>query len=434
MPSFPAVAGDVVFKGKRSDLLNGIKFWCLVVTLVLAMVFSLYGIGFANIAPFGVYAVVAVFVFRGARRVNAGRGPTFFWSLVFFVGAATSLVAQLRLSGAMVDNSGANTFEFGMSNLVVTFFYFVMGVVAALPTRGNLSWPAFFSSLLPLIAVLPFGLGVLDYESVSLAAGREVSHLTVAQLALALVYLSYSYARGLLKVVVLAIGSATVFLTGSRTAFVLGFVVVFLLLLADTRIAFRIKAFAILAIVFVVVGIASLSEEAVGRMLFLEGLSEDSSGLSRLRQFDVGLPGLAEQLWLGDMNFVVKEFGYIGYYMHNGLSFWQEYGLPIFLIFLMVVFHVGHRIYQDLRELRIEQAPHRVFRVHLALYCLVSVVVSMSFTFKMVWFAIGLYCASYGGAHFARGPARRDRFRFSTGLGAPLKWERLPRGRSDPAC
>lgn len=368
-------------------------FWFFALTLSSVIFLRLYGFGLSNVPAFLVYlGTIFLIAHRGVLRVSRPN-HVFFVTLLFFGGAFLSIFLQNEYNGSVVDRNGVDSYGNAVSNLGISLVYFFLGYFSFLPEGAFLKRQGTLL-LLVVFAVMAFkGLGVLDYEAIKASTGIDVDQVQVSQSVLVLVLFCFAYAQREQRIIIAIFGSVILFFSGSRTAFIVGLMVMLVLAGAFQRF-WRALVFLVLAAVFVGIYVALFAEspsEAVSRMLFSGGIAGDSSAASRLLQFEMGVAALKDQILIGDMNFVVRQFDGVGFYMHNILSYWQQYGFLIFLLVLSVLVWGGGIAYADFVLLREVDDGRLMFRLALYAYCLVSVLISLSYTYKFFWLMVGMY-------------------------------------------
>lgn len=117
---------------------------------------------------------------------------------------------------------------------------------------------------------------------------------------------------------------------------------------------------------------------------------DDGSLLLRQQQADFGYSAIASHWLLGDYAGQVDYFGSFGNYIHNLISYWQQFGIVPFLgIVLMIAMCV--KLWWQL--FRLPYASRRQFQAfHIILpFVVFEVVLSRSYTFSYLWLALGMY-------------------------------------------
>lgn len=381
--------------GERSDYAKIVWFyWAFALSILIVVISRLYGYGLANTPVFAVYIAFACLICHKVVTRALRFNLIFVYAVAFFGFGLLSLVLQFDLYGSMLDRNYVDSYQNAINNLVIGFVYFVFGLVLVLPRERNLSFHALFLVSLLFLVLLSRGGGVVNYKELEASTGIEVDQIQISQSAVILVFLAFAYARGGLRLSVFLLGSVTLFLSGSRTAFAMGVAAMFYILMRLEKPQGAVKIGLIVFFLTIpLLGVVDLaSDDATARMLFLGGVASDSSAGSRLLQFLGGVEGLKDQILIGDFNYVVRQFDGVGWYIHNGLSFWQQYGALVFLIFVMLLVSMFRQARRDLLDPAAMSEPALVFRTIFLLYCLLAVFFSLAYTYKFFWLLVGLYC------------------------------------------
>lgn len=369
-------------------------YWLLFCTITLNITYSIYGIGFSNGPSFSIYMVLIALHHLNEPSTRITTNRIFYWTIAFFLSAALSLQAQNKIYGSMIDVDSIDTFEFATNNLAITVMYFLFGATATLPTTSTGRVQSAIGLTILLLVLSPSGFALINYDNISLATGKDVNQLHVSLSVLVLVNLIYSYAKSYIKPICLIAGYIALFITGSRTGFFLGLAATLIVLIFTKRRHFVLwlsLAFAVSAAMIYLQAV--VVDEGLARMLFSGGLEQDASRISRSRLLDEGLSALSNQILIGDMNFVVANNDHVASYMHNALSYWQQYGLVVFILFCYLIYLLLKSVYHDLKSLRLKHSCDMHFRVLVGLFCSLAIIASMSYTFKWIWFALGMYAA-----------------------------------------
>ena len=116
---------------------------------------------------------------------------------------------------------------------------------------------------------------------------------------------------------------------------------------------------------------------------------EDESLRSRIALLWQGLPMLRKNVLLGSFMSEWWYSGATGGYVHNWLSFLISYGIGPFLLFLIIDIMLLYRSYVISRRSNIK------VHYYVLLYCNFAIIISRSYVWPMIWFALGL-CACIG--------------------------------------
>lgn len=110
----------------------------------------------------------------------------------------------------------------------------------------------------------------------------------------------------------------------------------------------------------------------------------DNSVAQRNIQFQIGWVRLLDNWFIGDYAGQVITFGKIGAYMHNLLSYWQQYGLVIFIFIIASIFFVLREIVFQLTKINANK-----YFPYIAVYALVTCIFSRSYVYPLLWLTIG---------------------------------------------
>lgn len=202
------------------------------------------------------------------------------------------------------------------------------------------------------------------------------------------------------RVMVVVASLASLAVLSSRTslyAFALSVPFVF-------RASLRCAIGAIAVLVVAAFGVSSLLENVsdtsvLNRMLVSVAKGEDASAAYRLEQFE-SVGQLAENWLLGDYAGQVRDFGSLGAYLHNGLSYWQQFGLIPFLIVLILWVMAASRARYILKADEAWDNPDKRFFLLAVVFFTIEVVGSRSYVHSLPWLVLGQSVALAHNAHY----------------------------------
>ena len=125
------------------------------------------------------------------------------------------------------------------------------------------------------------------------------------------------------------------------------------------------------------------------RMLRMFYGVEDLSATMRQDHMEKGLDALSSTWFLGDfMGDIKQHFGKTGYYMHNYLSFWRQFGIVPFIAFSVILIFGSIRILKVwLKSEKLNQV--HLFLFHFTVFALSEIIVARSFVTPYIWLSIG---------------------------------------------
>lgn len=302
----------------------------------------------------------------GVRR----RLSVIFLGLAIFVSLLVVWIFYVTgdFNGVSRDDFGAMYFGFVVSSIS----YGVLGYLAFVFSRSFSAGTLLSVLLLSLIPVL----WITDWSSLTIvyrdyATGRTVNYLLIGDVVVFayLLYLLSAGVDGSLKTGHYLFGGLVfivLFLNNSRSSLIFFGVCFFA---AHFIVSMMSKAIRRRSIVLSLVGFSAFSLFAIFYWSDLEVLlrgsrvlslfldaGADGSVLSRSLIMDEGLRRIAENFFLGDIAGQTKHaYGIVplGSYIHNVLSFWEQFGLVVFLLYIGAWGFLLLEVYRGLRVNRV---------------------------------------------------------------------------------
>ena len=145
----------------------------------------------------------------------------------------------------------------------------------------------------------------------------------------------------------------------------------------------------ILTTLFLLLFLGTNDEIAGNRMLRMFYGAEDLSATMRQDHMEKGLDALSSTWFLGDfMGDIKQHFGKTGYYMHNYLSFWRQFGIVPFIAFSVILIFGSIRILKVwLKSEKLNQV--HLFLFHFTVFALSEIIVARSFVTPYIWLSVG---------------------------------------------
>lgn len=324
------------------------------------------------------------------------RDQVVFWSeehtlataTVCWVGFAT--IAQVLSTQNLLDDLGRSSHGYLVKTTFVVLAWFFAG--AAVNFYKSTGTKSLFLVILIFIFLLVLnatGFGFsLGYDKTLELGGFEVlNHLLLMEYMLILCYFAYFASSTKLRFLVFFIIAYILFAGGGRASFCLGLgaLLVYEIGFGQRRLGFIMGGCAITLVAILVV---YADESLVAYMLLTGGLESDSSFVARLDQFGAGVVGLTDQIAWGNVSFLVKRFGSLGFYMHNFMSAWQFYGLIGLVLYILVAVKAASKM---LGALRFGSGYMDSVLGALLIYSLMGVLLVKFIGFGTFWFASGYW-------------------------------------------
>ena len=99
----------------------------------------------------------------------------------------------------------------------------------------------------------------------------------------------------------------------------------------------------------------------------------------------------------------VREFGSLGAYMHNVLSYWQQFGFVPFILFCLIWFRVGGIAFPSGWRLKSYLSAEGRAQIYIFVFLTFQLITSRSYVSSLPWFLIGMGIAAVG-------PAVREKY------------------------
>ena len=331
-----------------------------------------------------------------------GRIPAAIFFLVILV---LSLLAAVGLQyfyiKDLIDGLGRSALGITRSILLVGLCWIVCGA----PIQG-LKRERSIVLLICIMGFLSFSVfsnlnGGIFVSYAKLSEGRsndsELNHLVVGEAALFLLLLAYAFAPYGWRLLTFSLSIALLFSLGGRSAFFSYFLAIglhhYLVVPAARKWSHLIAVFAVFLASASIYLFLDLGDDAVARMLFSQGLSEDGSVVERQAVLAGGFKALPSQILIGDPAFLIRTFRSMGTYIHNILSAWQFFGMLPFLLFVSALVWVGLHVVKNRKKMH---GPIDDFGILIFLCSAISILTAKFIGFQMFWFALGFWLFRMG--------------------------------------
>lgn len=234
----------------------------------------------------------------------------------------------------------------------------------------------------------------IPFAKIEELSGVEgVSHLTLERHIVLLLIFAYAISLRT-RIVCVAIGVIALFFMGGRTSLFV-FAVAAMIMNIRGDLFKNIMVTALVSLVLVVLfqfgmsqGIIDTESSAIREILFLDGVEEDNSFAARVELYQLSLPLLADQLWIGNFSLSAARAGGAAGYIHNILSAWQFYGIFVFLFIIFCLIYASRRMVLTLRR---TDGPAEVFGAFCLVYVVLSAVLSKYVGYNLLWFVLGFW-------------------------------------------
>lgn len=310
-------------------------------------------------------------------------------SVFLFILYCFVLTSIHYVNGDIIDQNGQSLFSFHLQILLLFAISYLYGKYARF-TLNKLSYSILLLTLLSTYFIVDSGSLSLNFDLID--EDKKGVYLLLGGLqSIFLILFITKVENSIYKYLLFAVGCITLFFLNSRSAlylFIIAFLIYFLLFSNIKNKFYTTFIAGSFIYLFINNSLFSQALDANPRMFkVITGLSEDGSNISRNFLYEVGLSRIKESPLLGDYGGTIRDFGTIGSYIHNILSYWQVFGLLPFLasiyFFVIQALVIMYKSYKD-RKLR-QTSTYFI----LAVYLLISVIVAKSYVWYSAWFILG---------------------------------------------
>lgn len=312
-----------------------------------------------------------------------------FFLVILFLIYCYSLILINYISGDLIDSMGRSITKYHLILCTSYLISYLFGRYSKfkISTISYVMLALMIASTITLVNLSNFALdlALIDAEK------RSIYLILSDLMVLYLIFLISKNDKNIHSILLFIIGCAVLFILNSRSS-LYAFIIVFLLNQAlYTNI--KTKIFALITSVLGF-GLFLTSEyfevllEKNPRMLsIITGLERDESKIARDNLLQVGLGRTLDSPIKGDYGGVISESGSIGSYIHSILSYWQTFGLIPFIIVVYLL--VLQPIYIAYKSYRNKEKPGSNIAFNLAIYTVLLLAISKSYTWHYAWFIMG---------------------------------------------
>lgn len=324
-----------------------------------------------------------------------------FLIIALFLSSSLSLTLQLLFQQEVIDQFGFSSHIFLRTRWIEMFTWLALGLLSS-RAKLNTSFKTSFLLLLLLFSIVFANLdsfGGLRYNEIDfLNSELALSHLTVAEHALLIVFIAFSLSPHKYRPFIIGLLVILLYELGGRSTlfFGVGTLIAFSLFGPEETTKKKSRKGNLLNVLMLIAaggGVlfylsGSSNQEHLAIMSFANGLTGDESFQARLSQFETGFNLLFQQLLFGNLGIVMLNLGSAGSAMHNVLSAWQLFGFPFLVLFIVALFEAARRIRFNFHIF--QKAPLVQLAAILMIYSVFSLAFSKGASFWLAWYTLGL--------------------------------------------
>lgn len=308
-------------------------------------------------------------------------------SSVFYL-LITLMLSSIAIN-AYFNGSEYITNEGTISNILVVIWMVALYEIGRGFDRRNAGTAMFFMTALFLISAIVFHDDSSRTMMMPLLPGDDheaANYQGMARSVFCTATVLLPFVNGKFKqLALIALSIATLFIIGSRTEVILFSFVAIMFCSLHFGLRFTIILAWVAAIPMIIYVAVSFTEIEAQLTSYLSG---DASLSERSEILSAGLNGIYASPIAGDYLGQVRDFGGVGYYIHNALSMWQQYGIVCFVIycflFLQSIFVAIQQILSGNRSRHVEAL------LYLSVACLIGVMTTKSIFWPVPALAFGL--------------------------------------------
>jgi hypothetical protein len=277
------------------------------------------------------------------------------------------------------------THDVSVYNLMVIVWYFIAFMIGSnlevTPSYRNIALAGYLVLLVNVFANTNFDTGriVMTYDELGalhfLGDGFAIWSLLVIALS----------KNKLMTVIIIPVSIICLYLISSRTS-LYAFVCVLPFVVARNKNG--IVKFLVVGCFFIIIGAVIIYFEQLvsSRMLKFIFTGDDHSFYLRKVIMSQNMIDLKENWLFGDYAGQL-DHGVFGYYIHNYLSLWRQFGLFPFLAFVVLLFPFFGWVFSWMTGRKFQDQD---FLFYLVIFSLVEIVFTRAYKFHFIWIALGI--------------------------------------------
>lgn len=318
-----------------------------------------------------------------------------FLAFIFFVGGR--IISDFLFKGDQIDYNGASLFEFNANVLYLMVMYYLLGRFCFDYALKNMRVITIGFSILFACVMLNIDHGLGRIKMDFLDERKMGLYLILGDIfSLVAIAAFCSVKRNDAKVAISLFSLVALFYLNSRASLyvsLLVYVSYFSFIKLTNVIKYGFFFLATLLLILFIYGDSAI--ESNERMFFGFGnAGEDLSLAGRNEMMDLGLDHILSNVIFGNYGGVIQDVGVIGAYIHNAMSYWQQFGLFAFVIFVYLTLSNFISLFKlALSNRDVFSRVDCQFVILGGFFSVLMVVFARSYAWYLVWLFIG-YSAS----------------------------------------
>ena len=342
---------------------------------------------------------VSLAIFYRERPVEAKRRLSLITiidavSVIILFYCFTVVIINYLEHGLILDLDKRSYFKYNLILIGQSILFYTIGRIFLGPALRSRIFLLVFWFILVIFILVNIDLTSFGLNLESLRPEEKGAYLSLASMfALYSIVVIAVWENSRIWWYIAIISLVTLFLLHSRGAFIIFLLAVLIgyNILPNFKKLTVAFTFSVILIVFaLLIGLEYIfvNERMVGIVV---NPFEDPSFLTRILLAKSGLDDIVDFTFRGRYGGQIEVFGYIGYYIHNILSYWRQFGLiPFILVIISSIYLPWRLIHRSSKGfLSGVSSSYRRLLVVLFIYCVLSIILAKAFEWYFLWLYVG---------------------------------------------
>lgn len=313
--------------------------------------------------------------------------------VMFLFSCALVFVPKWFLGQDMNDSLGRSLNSYSRAVMTLQIFWYLLGRYAIsryVPSPTTLR--IFFFLILCVIAYRTNPeTFMVQYDLIS----QDLNYLSICDFIVVWIFmlLSFGVNKKINFIYLFLLSVLMLFLVGSRSTtyiFILS-VIIYLAILRPIIFGIPLVAIVFSSVIYLTEHIEDLV--GLGRMFSIIDFTQDQSFLERQEMRSTAIDRISENPFFGDYGGAIRDYGNIGAYAHDIISYWQQYGLIPFLLVVLITILMLRSFYKSILNIHKDGSGFDKFIIMYFPFVLIQMIFSRSYDWPFIWLLFGI-CAS----------------------------------------
>jgi hypothetical protein len=372
---------DVRNMSAPASKLMFIVFWIFVLGKIVECMFMAEPIVFGDyvLSLFaGLVFLISFMKFCVAGKYTISRSV-----FALFTFMLISVIWQIQFNENNVDFVGRSTHGFLLYVYAkAALMFFVGHMIGKVDLKHSDKGALFVTGILLIISWLGFSYGPNSQSFAYNQATSVFYHLIFSEYFVIAFMLSLSIAKNrFVKSLIISVSIIILYKLDGRATILCSIISILGLTLFGKAASYKKVIYFSLSLIGIFFVVAPVILFYTGSVKWI-----DQSAIERVKIFQISREFIIEQFWIGNISLIYQAFGSFGYYVHNGLSMLQFYGIISFLIYIFVFVSFGSMMYS---KLDIQPSVNRRLFLLLYVYAVCSTITAKYVGNWLIWLSLG---------------------------------------------